>query len=151
MTICGGFAQMDQLNTYLPLLSCLKDNNQATYSTARINMSFLEHELAVIILRYMPKIFDDSYWLSTNYIPTALPQLHTKLKAVHRACEGTKILKRKGEPLASGQDGKKKPFKPSSNFASKKDKESWSKNREFSKKLCKHCEEHGGHKQQVGG
>ena len=77
-----------------------------------MNVSFSEHELAVIILRCIPKIFDNQYWLSTNFIPTALSQLRTKLEAICRACEDTKLLKRKAETVANGQDSKKKPFKP---------------------------------------
>ena len=82
MTIRGFFAQMEQLNSYLPLLLCLKDINQVTGSTARMNVSFSEHELAIIILCCMPKVFDDQYWPSTNFILTPLSQLRTKLEAI---------------------------------------------------------------------
>ena len=109
-----------------------------------MNVSFLEHELAVIILRCMTKVFDDQYWLSTNFIPTALSQLCTKLEAIRRACEGTKLLKRKAETLANGQDTKKKPSKSAGSSQSQKDKKAWGKSREYSKKFCKRCNEDGG-------
>ena len=48
--------------------------------------------------------------------------------------------------MTSGQDGKEKPFKPNTNFVPKKDKESWGKSREFSKKFCKRCEDFEGAK-----
>ena len=69
-----------------------------------------------------------------------------KLDAIHHAYEGTERLKCKGEPLAKGQDGKKKPFKPNSNSVPKIYKESWWKIKEFSKKFCKCCEDYGGTK-----
>jgi len=142
--IRGFFARMEQLNSYLPLLPCLKDSDQATSSTARMNVSFSEHKLAIIILRCMPKVFDDQYRLLTNLIPTALSQLRTKLEAICRACEGTKLLKHRAETVANGQDAKKKPFKPAGSSQPKKDKKSWGKSREYSKKFCKGCNEHGG-------
>ena len=61
------FARIEQLNSYVPVLLCLKDIDQVTYLTAPVNVSFLEHELAVIILQCMPKIYDDQYWLSTFF------------------------------------------------------------------------------------
>ena len=87
----------------------------------------------------MPKIDDDQYWLLTSFI-----QLRTKLEAICRTCDGIKLLKHKGEPLASDQDGKKKRLKPTSNFVHKKDKESRGKTRELSKKFCKRCQDYGG-------
>ena len=93
----------------------------------------------------MPKVFDDQYWLSTNFLPTALLQLHMKLEAIRCACGGgTKLLKRKAETLANGQDTKKNPFKPAGSSQPQKDKKAWGKSREYSKKFCKRCNEHGG-------
>ena len=53
------------------------------------------------------------------------------------------MLEHKNDVLTSGQDGKKTPFKPSTNFVPKKNNETWDKSREFSKKLCKRCENYG--------
>ena len=79
--------RMEQLNSHLPILPCLKDSNQAMDVTARMNISFSEHEITIIILCCMPNIYDDQFWLPMSFIPTALPQLRTKLEAIHRACE----------------------------------------------------------------
>ena len=65
--------------------------------TARMNVSFSEHKLAVIILRCMPKVYDDQYYITTNFIPTALAPLHAKLEAISQAVDGTKQFKRMGE------------------------------------------------------
>ena len=62
-----------------------------------MNVSFSEHELAVIILRRMPKSYEDQYYLTSNFIPTALAPLRAKLEAISRVVEGTKQQKRKGE------------------------------------------------------
>ena len=107
MSIRAFFARMEQVNSYLPLLPCLKDSKQATKLTARMNVSFPEHKLTVIILRCMPKSYDDQYYLTTNFIPTALAPLHVKLKAISRVVEGTKQQKRKGEAYTD-KNGKKK-------------------------------------------
>ena len=143
MSIRAFFARMEQLNSYLPLLPCLKDSKQATKLTARMNVSFSEHELAVIILRCMPKSYEDQYYLTSNFIPTALAPLRAKLEAISRVVEGTKQQKRKGEAFSSDKSGKKKKFQPNNNNMPKKNNET-GKKKEFSKKFCQRCEEHGG-------
>ena len=100
-----------------------------------MNISFLEHECAVIILRCMPKRYDDQYWLTTNFIPTALSPLHVKLEAVIRVIDGVKQFKRKGKAYTSDQKGKKKRLTPNNNNLPKKNNEN-SKKKEFSRKFC---------------
>ena len=70
--------------------------------------------------------------------------MRTKLEAIHRACEGTKLLQRKAETVTNSQDTEKKPFKPAGPSQPEKDMKSWGKRREYSKKFCKCCNEHGG-------
>ena len=75
---------------------------------------------------------------------TALSQLCTKLEAIFRACEGTKHLKHKAETVANGHGSKKNPLRPGGSSQPQKDNKSWGKSREYSKKFCKCCNEHGG-------
>ena len=80
MSICMFITRTEQLNPHLPLLPCLKDSDQAIVATARMNVSFSENQLAIIILRCMLRIYDDQYWLTKNFIPIAPPSLCVKLE-----------------------------------------------------------------------
>ena len=127
MSIPKFFARMELLNSYLPLLPCLKDSNQATNMTARMNMSFPEHELDVIILHCMPKVYDDQYYMTTNFIPTALDPLHVKLETISRAIDDIKQYKHKGEAYTLVHQGRKKHFTPYSNNLPRKNNKSGKK------------------------
>ena len=61
-----------------------------------MNVSFSEHEIAVIILRCMPRIYNNQYWLPTNFILTALLPLYVKLDAISRVSVGIKQKKARG-------------------------------------------------------
>ena len=76
------FARMEQLNTYLPYLPCLKDSAIAGKHTVRSNVAFSEHELAVLILRSMPRAYEDHFWLSSEYQPQELIPLRNRLEAI---------------------------------------------------------------------
>ena len=87
-----------------------------------MNVSFSEHKLAVIVLRYMPESYDDQYYIPTNFIPAVLARLRTKLEAMSGVVDGAKQYKRKGEASNLDQKGKKR-FTQNSNNLPKKNNE----------------------------
>ena len=146
MSICTCFMRMEQLNSYLPLLPCLTDSDQAIDMTAQMNISFPEQELTVIMLRCMPMIYDDQFWLKMNFIPTALPLLCANLDAIGGAVDGTKLLKHKDEVMTSGRQRKKQRFTPpTTNIPSKNNDQG----KDTDNKFCQRCQRSMGVQKQL--
>ena len=124
------FTRMEQLNLYLSLMSCLKDSRQATKLTAGINVFFPEHKLAVIILHCMPQSYDDHYYLTTNFIQTALASFACKAGSHWPSWIGYRTEKMQGRSLYVWQKWKEEKFQPNNNKLQRK-KSDTCKNKEF--------------------
>ena len=130
---------MEQLNSYLPLLSYLKDFEHATSVTARMHISFPEHELTIILPWCMPRNYVDQYWLMPSFIPTQLVTLNAHPEAINHVVDDSKLRKHQGDTnMTSGRPGKKQ-HTPTNNGKNPSDKNSEHKSDRF----WQRCHEHG--------
>ena len=100
------FERMEELNRYLPLLPCLKDSHHATDSTTRMNRSFSEHKMAVIILLCIPRRLEDQYRLHHPTQPQKLLPLRLKLEDLKSMTAGRASLSKQGSGKGRSNDSK---------------------------------------------
>jgi len=55
--------RLDQMNTYLPYLPCLKDSDVTPPETEHMNWPFSQYELGVIVIRACSSAWDEHYYL----------------------------------------------------------------------------------------
>ena len=84
MKIPNFVSRMEQLNGYILLLLCQKNlTTLASPTIRRMNCSFPENELAIIILKCFPRQFKNHYYLY-NMVPAEIGQLRDKVMQIKK-------------------------------------------------------------------
>ena len=145
MTLRAFIQRLEEMNRYLPILPCLKDSTEATDKTIRMNVSFSEHELAVIVLRAMPRVIQDEYRLHDPMQPQDLTKLGKKLEDIITA---SKSRDKKAQARSNGNAprGDARNHKRTKTTATRRSNPITSKHESPTGKFCKSCAKWGGAK-----
>ena len=141
-------ARMLTINSYLPLLPCLKDSDMATDATVRMNVSISEHDMANLLLRACNAEWEAQWTLVNTYLPSSMRGFLSKMEAIEQVMETQAIPRR--HRLANGNQGSDKATSSkwsdkatSSKSTSKGGQREGNSNTE-KQKHCQLCQEHGG-------
>ena len=97
--------QLEQMNTYLPYLPCLKDGDVATPKAEHINRPFSQYKLGMIVLRACPSGWEEQYYLLRQPLLTKLSPLRDVLEQIEKV-QASK--KRKNDAAKGGDKGSAK-------------------------------------------
>ena len=132
-------ARMLTINSYLPLLPCLKDSDMATDATVRMNVSISEHDMANLLLRACNAEWEAQWTLVNTYLPSSMRGFLSKMEAIEQVMETQSIPRR--HRLTNGNQGSDKAT--SSKSTSKGRQKEGNSNTE-KQKHCQLCQENGG-------
>ena len=130
--------RMMTVNSYLPLLPCIKDSDMATDATVRMNVSISDHDMANLLLRACNAEWEAQWALVNTYLPSSMRGFLSKMEAIEQVMETQAIPRRQRLTNGAGSDKA-----TSSKSTSKKGRKEGSSNTE-KQKHCQLCQEHGG-------
>lgn len=133
-------ARMLTINSYLPLLPCLKDSDMATDATVRMNVSISEHDMANLLLRACNAEWEAQWTLVNTYLPSSMRGFLSKMEAIEQVME-TQTIPRRHRLTNGNNQGSDKAT--SSKSTSKGRQKEGNSNTE-KQKHCQLCQEHGG-------
>ena len=126
--------RVQQLNGYLNLLPCLFYSDHATKLTKAVQ-AFDDVDLAINILRMVPRQWQDQYELTGNTVPQSVRKLLEALERIKKAFPTEKDHDRPKKGTTGGSSSKKRMVNFSDQIPKKSRKDA---------KHCTLCRKHGG-------
>ena len=144
-------ARVEQLNSHLPLLPCVKQSDKAAKATEPMNRPISEPDLANLILRACPDEWEDTYYLNNAVVPQGMSELLHNLEAIKKVMESKERKAKAASATTNNSGGGKNATTNAKGGAGGKRSAPASKKemgripkKPRSEKYCNRCAEHGG-------
>lgn len=130
--------RMMTINSYLPLLPCIKDSDMATDATVRMNVSISDHDMANLLLRACNAEWEAQWALVNTYLPSSMRGFLSKMEAIEQVMETQTIPRRQRLTNGNGSD------KATSSKSTSKGGQKEGSSNTGKQKHCQLCQTHGG-------